>query len=250
VSSVPAEAYDTFALAYDEALAASFWRGLRSLLDEVLASYPRPRHRAHLDVACGTGMALDYFRNQGFTSVGIDASLSMLSIARRRLPTIVASDMRQLALRSSFSRITSFYDSLNHLLTPADMLATFQEIRGVMDEESLFLFDMNHEEAYPAVWGTKEPYVSMTREHLLTMDTSYDAESRLGTAELRGWARVDGKKVPIAETRRQRMYTEGEITAALEQAGMLVRDVIQFDPFAREVTKGDRVKLLFVASAR
>ena len=250
MSHVPAEAYEAFALAYDDALAASFWRGLRSLLDEVLASYPAPRKKTHLDVACGTGMAFDYFQHQGFTSTGIDASLSMLAIARKRGGRMAASDMRQLGLSSSFARITSFYDSLNHLLSGSDMLATFKEVRRVMDEESLFLFDVNHEEAYPSVWGTREPYVSMTREHLLTMNTSYDSATRLGVARLRGWARVEGEKVVISETRHQRMYTENEIALLLEQAGMHIHEVIQFDPFALEVTKGDRVKLFFVVSAK
>lgn len=247
---VPAEAYEAFALAYDGALAVSFWKGLRALLDEVLASYPVAGARTHLDVACGTGLALDYFQQHGFTSTGIDASLSMLSIARSRSARVVVSDMRQLAVGSTFTRITSFYDSLNHLLNAADMLATFRGVREVMDADSLFLFDVNHEDAYPGVWGTKEPYVSMTREHLLTMDTSYDATTRLGVARLGGWARIAGKKIAISETRNQRMYTENEISSLLGEAGMRVQDVIQFDPFAPDVTKGERVKLFFIAAAK
>ena len=76
------ESYGAFAYAYDQSLGRSFFAAVRRVLDDVLYKYPS-RGKSHLDVACGTGLAIEHLRKQGFDSIGVDASLSMLSIARR-----------------------------------------------------------------------------------------------------------------------------------------------------------------------
>ena len=71
---MPTEAYGAFAYAYDRALGSRFFKAVRTLLDETLEKYPTPK-RTHLDVACGTGLVLRHFRERGWKSTGIDASL-------------------------------------------------------------------------------------------------------------------------------------------------------------------------------
>ena len=255
------EAYGAFAYAYDRALGARFFRAVRTLLDQTLERYPTPR-RPHLDVACGTGLALAYFRERGFRSVGVDASLSMLrgaaavsaAVARgadgaaAAAPRIVAGDMRRLPLRRSFARVTCLYDSLNHLLDAADLSAAFRSIRGVMDDDSLLLFDMNHPDIYPEVWGLSDPYVASGSDFHLEIATTYRKRERIGRASVTGWATVAGQRVDIREQHRQRAYSEREIAASLDSAGLVPVDVVEFDPYdeARDAD-APTVKLFYVA---
>jgi SAM-dependent methyltransferase len=251
------EAYGAFAYAYDKALGRRFFKAARLLLDQLLESYPAKR-RTHLDVACGTGAVVSYFRRKGWMSTGVDASIEMLRGAAGFSPPardgglkaaapLVAGDMRRLPYRGTFSRVTCLYDSLNHLLEPEDLVAAFRAVRGVMDEESLFFFDMNHPEIYPEIWGMVDPYVSSGKDYHLELATTYRKRDRIGRAVVTGWARIDGRRVTIREEHLQRAYNEREITQALAEAGLEPVEVFHFDPYGEaEELEAVTVKLFFV----
>lgn len=236
------EAYGAFAYAYDRALGARFFLAARNLLDQTLDRYPTPK-RTHLDVACGTGMTVAYFRRKGWKSTGVDASLPMLQVMKGG----VAGDMRHLPFRRKFARITCLYDSLNHLLQKDDLVAAFRSIRSVMDEDSLFLFDMNHPEIYPEVWGLSDPYVASGSDYHLEIATTYRKREKIGRAGVTGWAVIGGKRVEIAEQHLQRAYSEREITDSLAAAGLAPVDVVDFDPYGEaDDIDATTVKLFFV----
>ena len=121
-------AYGAFAYAYDKALGERFFRSARRVLSTLLNRYPA-HVQTHLDVACGTGLTTEFFASKGWTSLGVDASVSMLGVARERARRLVAGDIRALPLRTTFARITCLYDSLNHLKDRADLVAAFRAIR-------------------------------------------------------------------------------------------------------------------------
>ena len=236
------EAYDAFAYAYDRALGERFFKASSRMVEATLDRYPTPK-RTHLDVACGTGSMVRWFRERGWKSVGVDASLPMLQVARHG----VAGDMRALPFRRRFARITCLYDSLNHLLEPDDLQAAFHSIRGVMDEDSLFLFDVNHPEIYPEVWGISEPYIARGKDFHLEIATTYRKREKIGRAAVTGWAKIKGERGAIREQHKQRAYSEKEITKMLAAAGLAPVDVIDFDPYDEaDNINAATVKLFFV----
>jgi SAM-dependent methyltransferase len=246
-ASTAGEAYGAFAYAYDQSLGERFFKSVRATLEEVLAKYPTPK-RTHLDLACGTGLALRWFRERGWKSVGVDASLPMLRIARGRSSRLIAADFAALPLRRRFARITCLYDSLNHLLDRNELVAAFRAMRGVMDHDSLLLFDMNHPDVYPAIWGIADPFIADGPDFHLEMATSYRSREKIGKAMVTGWARMGGERVVIREQHRQRAYSEREIVASLADAQLEPVDVIDFDPYHDIGSTGTgRVKVFVVA---
>lgn len=242
VNQPVSEAYGAFAYAYNKALGERFFQSVSRLIEDALERYPTAK-RTHLDVACGTGLTVKYFRGKGWRSVGVDASLPMLQVARGG----VAGDMRQLPFLRKFARVTCLYDSLNHLLEASDLGAAFRSMRGVMDQDSLLLFDMNHPDIYPEVWGLPDPYVASGDDYHLEIATSYRSREKLGRAEVSGWARIDGKKVKIRERHLQRAYSERQITDALASAGLAPVDIIDFDPYEEaDDVEARTVKLFYV----
>ena len=211
------------------------------MLAEVLDRYPA-KIATHLDVACGTALAMPFFGTRGFVSTGVDISPVMLNVARKRAQRLVAGDTRALPLRGTFSRITCLYDSLNHLLDPSDLVSAFGEIARVMDDDSLFIFDMNHPEIYPEVWGMKEPFIDEGPDFHLEIATTYRRRDRLGRALVTGWAIVRGERIDIREHHTQRSYERDDIVAALAEAGLEPIEVREFDPWI----EGRTVKLFFV----
>ncbi len=240
-----AESYGAFAYAYDQALGERYFRAVRRLLADVLERYPSAPEtlvRTHLDVACGTGLAMPFFAGRGFISTGVDISPVMLNVARKRARRLVAGDTRVLPFRATFSHITCLYDSLNHLLDPRELVAAFTEVARVMDGDSLFIFDMNHPEIYPEVWGMKEPFFDEGPDFHLEIATTYRHRERLGRALVTGWALVGGKRIVIRERHTQRSYEREEIVAALAEAGLNAIEAREFDPWS----EGRTVKLFFV----
>lgn len=240
-------AYDAFAYAYDQALGERFFRSARRLLSRLLDRYPAVE-KTHLDLACGTGLAMEFFAARGWTSVGVDASLPMLSLARRRARRVVAADFRALPLRGTFTRITCLYDSLNHVKNRADLVAVFRCVQRLMSDQSLFFFDMNHPDIYPAVWGMKEPFVASGPGFHLEMATAFRRRDATGLALISGWALLPtGHRVEISERQEQRAYAEREIVESLGEAGLVPVEVIDFDPFKEsDDLDAKGVKLFFV----
>ncbi len=242
-------AYGAFAYAYDKALGERFFRSARRVLSTLLNRYPA-HVRTHLDVACGTGLTMEFFASKGWTSLGVDASVSMLGVARERARRLVAGDIRALPLRTTFARITCLYDSLNHLKDRADLVAAFRAIRGVMSEDSLFFFDVNHPDIYPEIWGMKDPYVASGEGFHLEIATSFRRRDGIGRALVTGWASDSGRRVDIRETHEQRAYSQDEIVVALGEGGLVPVEVIDFDPFNEaETLEAAGVKLFFVCRA-
>lgn len=217
------------------------------MLDDALEKYPAAS-MTHLDLACGTGYAIEYFEQHGFRSTGVDASLPMLGVARKRAPRLVAGDLRALPLRRTFARITCLYDSLNHLQSRDELIAAFASVRTVMNAGSLFFFDMNHPDIYPAVWGMHEPYVSTGADHHLEIATKYRRREKRGVGVVTGWAELPGgERVDIRETHEQRAWSEREIGDCLGAGGLEIVEVIDFDPFNEiESLDAGGVKLFFV----
>ncbi|HVR43916.1 MAG TPA: class I SAM-dependent methyltransferase [Thermoanaerobaculia bacterium] len=238
------EAYGAFAWAYDPALGERFFGAVLPMLEHVLERH-HPAPASHLDVACGSGLALAWSAGEGFRAVGLDASLPMLSLARDRAAALVAGDMRTMPLRGEFGLVTSLYDSLNHLLTVRDLIATFRGVRSLLAPGGCFVFDVNHPAIYPRVWGIAAPYESVAADHELSIATRWSRALARGEARVTGWAMRRGRKVSIDEKRRQRAWSERAIRSALTRAGLTVAERIGFDPFGE--TADEPAKLLFVA---
>ena len=220
------------------------------MLNALLERYPS-RVQTHLDVACGTGLALEFFASKGWRSVGVDGSLPMIEMARRRASRLVAADIRALPIRGTFARVTCLYDSLNHLKNRADLVAAFRAMRCVMSRDSLLFFDMNHPDIYPEVWGMKEPFIATGPDFHLEIATAFRRRDGIGRAFVTGWAMPDrGRRVEIREIHEQRAYGEREIVQSLGDAGLTVVEVLDFDPYNEaDQLEGGGVKYFFVCRA-
>jgi SAM-dependent methyltransferase len=220
-------------------------------LSDALSRHPQPIDKTHLDLACGTGLVVAFFRANGYQSTGTDISMPMLAVARGRASRLVAADFRELPFRGTFTRITCLFDSLNHLRSVDELTAVFQAVRRLMRKDSLFLFDMNHPDIYPEVWGMKEPFVAEGEDFHLEIATAYRKRDRVGKALVSGWAKLPSGKVKISERHEQRAYSQREIVGALADAELEALEILDFDPYNEGAEiEAQTVKLFFVCKPR
>jgi SAM-dependent methyltransferase len=101
-----------------------------------------------LELACGTGQLAVPIASAGLPTVGLDLSAAMLSTARERATRanaavdFVQDDMRRFDLGRRFSFIFIARNSLLHLCSTEEILATFAAVRRHLTPGGIFAFDI------------------------------------------------------------------------------------------------------------
>ena len=106
----------------------------------------KPKAQTMLELACGTGAILKILA-KSYDVAGLDVSPQMLAIARKKLPhvPVYRKDMVRFELAAKFDVIICVFDSINHVLKFADWQKIFRNAARHLEEDGLFLFDINTE---------------------------------------------------------------------------------------------------------
>lgn len=233
--------YNQYAPFYDGSGQLHFTLLMGQYLGELLERHPAPGRRA-LDLACGTGTLALLLADQGWEVVGLDASLAMLEQARAKAIALdtpgrvsfLVGDMRMpVGLRpGSFDLVTCTYDSLNYLLTEADLAACLAGAARALRPGGLFIADMNTRHFLQYDWGicAVEEYLGFVQITQSTFDPATGCSVMVLTGfsgdDQRGYTRFD-------ETHIERAYPEEQVAALLEASGLRVEatyDCFTFQP--------------------
>jgi SAM-dependent methyltransferase len=137
--------YETFAPFYD-AFTSDYpydeWLGDL----EAWARHSGLSGRRLLDVACGTGNSFLPLLARGYEVVGCDLSPSMVVRARAKAAgraRVEVADMRALPWRGRFDLVTCVDDSLNYLISDADLVASLRSMARALAPGGRVVFDTN-----------------------------------------------------------------------------------------------------------
>lgn len=153
----PEDTYERFSEIYDLLGFHRFSRRSCEKTQEFLA-HTGLYVRRLLDLACGTGHYAIAMARLGMEVEGVDQSVGMLKCARlnaRRLPHPPIwrrGSFTMFEASGKFDLATSWFDSLNHLSTDAELLATFRRVRNHLAPGGAFLFDVNTPVAFRERW--------------------------------------------------------------------------------------------------
>lgn len=213
------EAYDTYAPVYDEfnrGYLYERWTG-RLLAKAEEAGVGGKRL---LDVACGTGLSFIPMLDRGWTVTACDISPAMLDLARQKVgerARLLEADMRELPDLGEFDLIWAVNDPLNYLLDVEELEATFEGMRRNLAATGIALFDINTLATYRNFFS-KEIVVEGNGRRLVWQGQLSPAEVGPGTfAEARFDAQGESE---LTHVHRQRHFSEVEVRAALEAAGL------------------------------
>jgi hypothetical protein len=122
---------------------------------------------------------------------------------------------------------TSFFDSLNHLMTAAELGAVFQRVRESLLPGGWFIFDTSTERCFTTLWTKSEKFHD--RDFSLVLDNTYDRAARSAVCHVTLEVTGEGGSVTLDETVRERFYTVDEVSALLVEAGFTVRECEDFN---------------------
>jgi SAM-dependent methyltransferase len=204
-----------------------------------------------LEICCGTGSALEFFTERGYTMAGVDQSPQMLAHARKKLPrsvSLVCATLPKFRITEParphrtrrFDFACSYFDSLNYLLKPHDLQATFTGVARHLKPGGWFIFDMNTPHGLKTVWANTV-FGGALDDIGWIFRNSYDNAKVLGSVRTtffvkRGklWERFD-------ETHVERGYSLKDLRAMLRAGGFEVRAMYKCATFERATDKTNRV---------
>lgn len=224
-------AFETMAPFYDDFTAHheyEFWTG------QLLAVLEREglQGRRLLDVGCGTGKSFLPMLPRGWQAVGCDVSAAMLDLARQKVGDGVRleiADMRELPCFGEFDLVWALDDALNYLLSTEELEAALGGMRSNLAPSGLLLFDVNE----LSVYGFYAEGVEVERDGRrfvfqgnglgeVEAGSIYEFscfEERPSSAEGQAAGRRN------ISTHRQRHFTEAEVLAAIDRAGLICLNV-------------------------
>lgn len=217
--------YDSFAQVYNEHWGAHTLRKFCPILEALFLPLLLPQARV-LDLCCGTGHLAHWLSDQGYQMTGLDGSEGMLRYARENAPeaSFILADARFFLLPSSYQAVISTFDSLNHLLTVAELTAAFRNAYTALVPGGMLFCDLNIRRGF--IEHGKSDFGIVEGDHVCVVRTHYDDELRLAYWDITifnhhgTWERTD-------LTLTQHAYEEEEICLALNEAGF--SDIQVFD---------------------
>ena len=207
--------------------------------------------RTMVDVACGTGTLALKMARRGWDVVGVDGSEGMLAQAAAKIAgsahrvALLHQDMRELALPRPVHLATSFFDSLNHLMTTEDLGVTFRRVRQALVPGGWFVFDTSTERCFTSLWTRSETFHE--REFTIILDNAYDRTSKCARCNVTLHDKGGGAPFDLTETVTEKFYTTAEVSGLLSEASFTVRECEDFN-FTSNPAVG-KLKTWWVAEA-
>jgi SAM-dependent methyltransferase len=212
--------YDDFTAHYEY----EFWTG--QLLE--ILKQDGLQGRRLLDAGCGTGKSFLPLLARGWKITGYDISASMLERAEQKGGKGVrleVADMRKMPRFGEFDLVWALDDAINYLLSFEELLLALSGFHGNLAATGLLLFDVNELPLYHAL-SAESIEVERDGRRLVWQGTEMGSVEdgsicEFSCFEAKGAA--DASQ-PAEKSRlsihRQRYFSEAEILAAIDQAGL------------------------------
>ena len=157
-------------------------------------------------------------------------------------------DMRELELYGSVRAVVSVCDSMNYILEEADLREVFSRVHEYLEEDGVFIFDLNTVYKYRDLLG--ETTIAENREEgSFIWENYFDEASAVNEYDLTLYIREDGESYRrFEEVHYQRAYDLKTIDRLLADAGMEL--LAAYDAFTKEPVKEDSERIYVVARPR
>jgi ubiquinone/menaquinone biosynthesis C-methylase UbiE len=191
-------------------------------LIKTLSAYPLD---TGLDVGCGGGYFTRALQRQGYQMTGMDVSAEMLDKAQRTAfsegvrSEYILGDVSKGKIARKYSFVTAINDCFNYV-EKGRLKTALKNVYGALKKGGIFLFDVSSEKKF------REKFIDAVNVDDRD-DVTYFSFARLdgeiATLDVTLYVKgKDGKYERFDERHVQYVYTEAELSAALEEIGFTV----------------------------
>ena len=243
------EAYSGFAKVYDLFMDNIPYEEWTNYVKELLAE-EGIKDGILLDLGCGTGSVTELLAKAGFDMIGIDNSEEMLDIAmEKRYESglnilYLLQDMREFELYGTVKGVVSICDSMNYILDDEDLLDVFKLVHNYLDNDGIFIFDMNTMYKYREILAD-HTFAEDREESSFIWENFYDEEEEINQYDLSLFVQEeDGRFRKYEETHLQRAYEQETVEELIKESGLELLHV--YDAFTRELPAEDSQRIYYV----
>ena len=243
------EAYSGFAKVYDLFMDNIPYKEWTDYVKELLAE-EGVTDGILLDLGCGTGSVTELLAKSGFDMIGIDNSEEMLEIAMEKRAEsgldilYLLQDMREFELYGTVKGVVSICDSMNYILDDEDLLDVFKLVHNYLDNDGIFIFDMNTMYKYENILADNT-FAEDREESSFIWENYYDEEEEINQYDLSLFVQEeDGRYRKYEETHLQRAYEQRIVEELIKESGLELLHV--YDAFTRELPAEDSQRIYFV----
>jgi len=175
-----------------------------------------------LDIGCGTGRAFEPMLRRGWEILGCDLTPGMLAQARRKFGDAVpleVADIRALPVFGEFELVWALNDVINYLVGDDDLERALAGMRANLASGGLVLFDANTLSLFEASFASGDD------EGMSVGEWRWVGQEEAVEAGATFEAHVSGGEID-PHLHRERHWTEEQIRAALETAGLELLTVL------------------------
>ncbi len=240
--------YSAFAQFYDGLMTNAEYQKRCDYLCELLK-----RHRHDfgitLDLACGTGSLTRLLAKKGVDVYGIDASAEMLCEAMEKSAEeglnilYLRQKMQNIDLYGTINTCICTLDSINHLTDEKDVAKTFDRVGLFMDDDGLFVFDVNTVYKHLSVL-CDNAFVYETDKVFCVWQNSL-SENDVVEINLDFFEEENGVYYRTSESFCERAYSDECIRKMLSDAGFETEAV--YGDLSFDMPKNDEQRVIYVA---
>lgn len=172
-----------------------------------------------LEIGCGSGRMTSFFFQAGAQVHGLDPSLAMLSLAKRKLPKVnfYQGRLEELSL-STFEQIFACVDILNYYTNLEDLEVFLESVRDHLG--GVFFFDLRHSEDMKEELGDQ---VFFYEEEVADLVWINNREGNLLYQDLIIYWKEEGGYRKTTEQHVQRMWGMEEVEGLLTKLGFQIK---------------------------
>lgn len=240
--------YSIFADFYDELMYDVDYKKRTAYLMRLFKKYGKAP-KLLLDVACGTGGFSNEFAKLGVEVIGTDISEEMLNIARENSADMgqdvlyLCQAAEELDLYGTVDGAVCCLDSLNHITDYKTLCKAFKKISLFLEKNCLFIFDVNTEYKHREILG--DNVFVMDREQVYCVwANEYNQKNNTVNIMLDFFVKDGDNYSRFSEEFYERAYTNEELTAALEKAGLEIVGI--FDDMTEKPLQDKSQRAIYV----
>lgn len=196
-----------------------------------------------LELGCGTGTFLNYIKEYGYNTTGMDLSEDMLAIARKkygRTIEFLLDDMRAFETDRKYQVILSVCDSMNYMENTFDLQSVMERVGVALSEDGLFIFDMKTKAFYEQLGN--QVFTDSNESGSYIWENEFDEETGDNyyylTFFIKGFAGLYKK---YNEEHLQHVFSPEEVGEAAKKNGLRIREILGMDMRSEADFEAERV---------